>query len=433
MSGEESGRCLLRALGVAALGGILVGLVGGAFRWGLVFFDAIRPGFLEWSRSLGWWGIFLPVGLAALASAGARAMVRRVPIAAGSGVQYVEALARDEVRPAPASVVPVKVFGGWLGIGVGSLALGREGPTIQIGSVIGSECARLFRLGEDVLRELQVAMGGAGLAVAFNAPLGGAMFVFEEVMKSFRLRITLLTLVGVAAAVTVARLILGGGPDFVLAEPAGGGIGLFLTACIFGGVCGGLGALYNRTILGLQDMWARANGVPVEIRAAGVGALLGVFGWLSPWITGGGDPTTQHLFAQGQPLSFLLVLLIVRWIVGPLSYATGNPGGIFSPLLLVGAVLGFVVAALATRVGTGMDPNALAIVGMAAFFAGVVRAPFTGVVLISEMTNTTTLIVPMLGAALAATLVATLLRDNPIYDSLRERMLRAISEGRLKY
>ncbi len=411
----------------------MVGLVGGAFRWGLEAFDAARPGFLEWSRSLGWWGILLPVGLAALASAGARWMIRRVPIASGSGVQYVEALARDEVRPAPASVVPVKVFGGWLGIGVGSLALGREGPTIQIGSVIGSECARWFRLGADVLRELQVALGGAGLAVAFNAPLGGAMFVFEEVMKSFRLRLTLLTLVGIAAATTVARWILGGGPDFVMAEPSGSGIAFFLFALVFGGVCGGLGVLYNRTILGLHDMMARANAVSVEVRAAGVGALLGVFGWISPWITGGGDPTTQHIFSNGQPLAFLLVLLVVRWIVGPLSYATGNPGGIFSPLLLVGAVLGFVMAALATRIGTGFDSSALAIVGMAAFFAGVVRAPFTGVVLISEMTNTTTLIVPMLGATLAATLVATLLRDKPIYDSLRERMLRAIRDGRLRY
>lgn len=430
---EESGRGLVRALLVAALGGVLVGLVGGVFRWGLVAFDAARPAFLEWSHSLGWWGIVFPVGLAALAAAGARAMVRKVPIAAGSGVQYVEALARDEVHPAPLAVVPVKVLGGWLGIGVGSLALGREGPTIQIGSVIGSEIARWFRLGSDVLRELQVAMGGAGLAVAFNAPLGGAMFVFEEVMKSFRLRITLLTLVGVGTAVMVARAMLGGQPDFAVPEPDGGGVGLVVVALVFGGVCGFLGALYNRTILGLQDALGGFTQWPVEVRAACVGGLLGALGWVSPWLTGGGEPTNQHLFDVGGSLSFLLLLLAVRWVVGPLSYATGNPGGIFSPLLLVGAVLGCLLAVVMTRLGTGFESDALAMVGMAAFFAAVVRAPFTAVILIAEMTGSATLVLPMLAAAFAATAVATLVGNPPIYDSLRERMLRAIREGRLRY
>ena len=116
----------------------------------------------------------------------------------------------------------------------------------------------------------------------------------------------------------------------------------------------------------------------------------------------------------------------MRWFLGPFSYSAGTPGGLFAPLLVVGALFGALYAGIlqAWLPLPGLDPTAFAIVGMAAFFVGVVRAPFTGIVLVVEMTATTSLFVPLLMASFGAMLAATLLRGEPIYDTLRTRMLR---------
>lgn len=122
----------------------------------------------------------------------------------------------------------------------------------------------------------------------------------------------------------------------------------------------------------------------------------------------------------------MLGFFLIRFVAGPLSYAAGTPGGLFAPLLALGALWGVGFHAVTVLVpGVGMSPIPFALVGMAAFFAATVRAPFTGIVLVTEMTAVATLTVPMLAACFAATLAATLLRNPPIYDSLRHRMLRA--------
>jgi CIC family chloride channel protein len=145
--------------------------------------------------------------------------VRWAPVASGSGVQHVEAVMRGEAEPAGLRVLPVKFVGGTLAIGSG-LALGREGPTVQMGATIGISIARWLRMGSDDLRTIQAATAGAGLGVAFNAPMGGAIFVFEEVARNFRVRLTIATLIACAAAIGVSRLVLGDRPDFAVAPIA---------------------------------------------------------------------------------------------------------------------------------------------------------------------------------------------------------------------
>jgi CIC family chloride channel protein len=122
----------------------------------------------------------------------------------------------------------------------------------------------------------------------------------------------------------------------------------------------------------------------------------------------------------------LLGYLLARFFVGPWSYSAGTPGGLFAPLLAVGAAWGALVQGVLAPLipAIGGSPGTVAIVGMAAFFAAVVRTPFTGIVLIVEMTATTSLLVPLLAACFAAVLVCTALHGEPIYDSLRARMPR---------
>jgi chloride channel protein, CIC family len=414
---------------VALLGGILIGVIGAGFRAGLDWLAVQHTHFVQWAHAWPWMGWLLPVALGALGAAIARAMVRPQPLAAGSGVQHIEAVTRGEAEPASMWVVPIKFVGGLVGIGTG-LALGREGPTIQMGATIGAALARKFRCAAQSLREVQAALGGAGLAVAFNAPIGGAMFVFEEVSRAFRLRLTLLTLIGTASAIAVVRLILGDARDFSVAplvEATPWRLGIYF---LFGGALGLLGVLYNRTTLFFMDALARLRRWPAEARAALVGALVGLVAWFSPAFVGSGDPLTQQILNGGMPAAMLLLVVAIRWLVGPLSYSAGTPGGLFSPLLLVGAALGAVMAAGYNAVAPpahAVSGAAFAVVGMAAFFTGVVRAPFTGIVLIAEMTGVTNLMDSMLASVFGAMLVSSLVRGEPIYDTLRRRMLGVLS------
>lgn len=418
---------LVRACVVAILGGTSIGVLGAAFRAGLSWFESQHLILTEWARSLGWAGFFLPVLLGAVGAGLARLLVRPQPLAAGSGVQHVEAIMRGQAEPASVMVVPIKFLGGLMSLGSG-LALGREGPTIQMGATIGAALARMFRCARESMADLQAAIGGAGLAVAFNAPVGGAMFVFEEVARAFRLRLTVVTLIGTVSAITVARLILGDAPDFRVMPLMPGETWTLIPYALLGGILGLLGVLYNKVTIFGMDALAKLRKWPTEIRAALVGAIVGAVAWFFPRLVGGGDPATQEVLNGALPIAPLLLILVVRWFLGPLSYSAGTPGGLFSPLLLVGAVLGALFAMTCNTclpAESAVSIGAFAVVGMSAFFTGVVRAPLTGIILISEMTATSTLMVPMLAACFGAMLTASLVRGEPIYDTLRYRMLKA--------
>ena len=423
----RQGTGLLRLALTAALAGALTGAVGGSFRAALNWAEPVRERLALSLASAPAWG-WIAVALAAAGfAAAARWLVRFEPLAAGSGVQHVEAVARGEAKRAKLRIVFVKFLGGLLSIGGAGLALGREGPTVQMGATIGSECAE--RIGADpaTRRDLHAALAGAGLAVAFNAPLGGAIFVFEELTRKFRLRLGLATLLACAVAVGVARMMLGGKPDFAVEIPHFSGWKSGLVFLALGSFMGVLGVAYNRFILVFADFAAAVKVAP-ELKAAFVGAIAGIVGWFAPQWAGGGDSMNQTLLSQGAPLGVLAALFAVRWVLGPLSYAAGTPGGLFAPLLLVGSTCGLFFGPLADL--AEIPRAALAVAGMAAFFSGVVRAPFTGIVLIAEMTAVEGMLVPLMLACFGAVASATAMKGPPIYDSLRARMLASGKRGK---
>lgn len=411
---------------LAVVAGGVTGFLGGAFRWCLERADVWRADLVAWVHDTGTPYWVLPIAVAAIGAATARLIVTWVPLAGGSGIQHVEAVWRGEAEAAPLRVLPAKFVGGVLAIGSG-LVLGREGPTVQMGAVVGAETARRARLSGSDVRLFQTALAGAGLAVAFNAPIGGALFVFEEVTRAFTTRLVLGTLLSCAVAVGCSRVILGDRPDFAVAAidpPSVFALAVFIA---FGMITGLLGALYNRLVAGFLALAQRIRRVgPVPI-AAGIGALVGFALLTDARMVGGGDVLTQVLLGgSAVALPALVGYMAVRFIAGPLSYAAGTPGGLFAPLLALGAVWGVLAHGLLSTFAPGLGisvPEGFAIVGMAALFAASVRAPFTGLVLVVEMTATTSLTVPMLAATAAATLVANLVRSAPIYDTLRERML----------
>lgn len=423
---REASRGLMLLCLLAAGAGVCVGFIGGAFRWCLRRADSFRETILEWSHGIPYVGWLVPVALVSLCTMLAVMIVQRVPLAAGSGIQHVEAVFRGEAQPPRLVLVPARFVGGMLAIGSG-LVLGREGPTVHMGAAIGAEAGRRARLSVPDVRLLQTSTAGAGLAVAFNAPIGGALFVCEEVTKSFRLRTVLPTLFGVAVAVACSRLVMGDRPDFAVGAVPSPGIELLPLFVVFGLLTGILGIAYNRLILGMLDRVARLRRIPPTAIGAMIGAVIGAVLFLNPLVGGGGD-TVSQILVGGRTLAMpiLLLYLVVRFFTGPLSYAAGTPGGLFAPLLALGALWGSLFAGLACLI-PGVDAGvtvAMATVGMAAFFGAVVRAPFTGMVIVVEMTAVTSVLVPMLAATAAAVAVATLGGSAPIYDSLRERMLQ---------
>ena len=409
----------------AVVAGVVIGFVGGAFRWCLATGDALRVDVTEWAHRLPGPGWLVLVAATAIGATLAALIVRWLPLAAGSGIQHVEAVHLGDAEPPLLRLLPAKFVGGVLAIGSG-LVLGREGPTVHMGAAVGAEAARRAQLPDADVRMLQAALGGAGLAVAFNAPIGGALFTLEEVTKSVRLRTVLATVFATATAVGCSRLIAGDHPDFIvgpLASPSLSWLPLFI---LFGLLTGCLGAVYNRLVLSVLDRVHSIPRIPAIAKAAIIGALIGLVTFLQPLATGGGDTLTQMILGgQGLALFAVAGLLALRLVAGPLSYAAAVPGGLFAPLLAVGTLWGVLFVGAANAVWPG-DITGLAlpmaIVGMTAFFGACVRAPVTAIVLVIEMTATTSVAVPMLAATAAAVLAAELLRSPPIYDSLRERM-----------
>jgi CIC family chloride channel protein len=346
----------------------------------------------------------------------------------------------------------VKFVGGLLAIG-GGLALGREGPSVQMGANIGMFLGKKLRLSQSDCMALMAACGGAGIATAFNAPIAGSVFVLEELVRRFDTKIAIAALGSSCCAIAVARLFLGRTPDFQVGSLSFSDVGsgfLFLT---LGAVAGFLGIAYNRTLLGtislvdsirwassenaqdgrgikrpaerasvfLSSLAARSRALcALELRAAVIGAIVGAVAWFAPDMVGGGDALTQRMLSPGEGARTIAWVFLLRFLLGPLSYAAGTPGGLFAPMLVLGAQLGLLFSAFAAFAFPHIvvAPTAFTVVAMAAFFTAVVRAPVTGIILVIELTANFTQLMPMLWACFAAMVVPTLFGNRPIYESL---------------
>ncbi|WP_245288283.1 chloride channel protein [Bradyrhizobium sp. Ec3.3] len=292
-------------------------------------------------------------------------------------------------------------------------------------ATIGHLVGKVFRCNWPDCRVLLAAGAGAGLATAFNAPIAGAIFVLEELVRRFELRVAIAALGASATAISISRLLLGDAADFHVEELTYAGAATRPLYFILGAAAGFAAIVYNRLLLGTIAAIGRLNRWLGGLRAALIGAAVGVLAWFVPDLVGGGDAITQRVLAGREIFALLPIVFLFRLGLGAISYAAGTPGGLFAPMLVLGAQLGLFLGRLCQLVfpDLNIQPEGFAVVGMAAFFVGVVRAPLTGIVLVVEMTANVTMLLPMLGACFTAMLIPTLMRDPPIYDSLREQTL----------
>ena len=229
----------------AALVGLLAGLVAAAFRAVLAAADSLRNALITWAHHYPLLGWLFPVCFSAVGASLSVYLVRRfAPEASGSGIPHLEAVLHRYRELHRKRVLLVKFFGGALAIGSG-LALGREGPTVQMGGTVGAAVSGWLKAGTRDRLTLIAAGAGAGLSAAFDAPLAGVIFVLEEVQKDFRQAVFGSAFVAAAVAAIVTRLASGQLPDFrIPSYPVPSLIALPVFA-VLGLVAGLLGVVYN--------------------------------------------------------------------------------------------------------------------------------------------------------------------------------------------
>jgi CIC family chloride channel protein len=409
----------------AMIVGLLAGGVAVAFHLCLDLGEDFRNRLIEQAHQRGGQGMAVVAGFSTISLIVAAFLVKRfAPEAGGSGIPHVKAVLQGYRTFRWLRVLIVKFVSGLIGIS-GGLALGREGPTVQMGAAVGEGLVSLPWIRQTERRALVAAGSGAGLSAAFNSPLAGVVFVLEELQGKFASLEFFAATLACLAADMVCRALLGQFPVFHVAVLKAPDLALLLAFIPLGMLAGFFGVVFNQTLLAAQTLSA----IRLKFRVLwwlACGLALGLVGWLEPGLLGGGQRFLDGLLVNGIAASSVALFFGIRFLLTIASYSTGSAGGIFSPILVLGALLGSLVENIVHLLFPQLllEPNAFAVVGMAAYFTGVVRAPLTGIVLMIEMTGNYGLILPLFVACFSSLLIADELNDLPIYEALLERDLR---------
>ena len=407
--------------------GLLVGGIGGfvvvLYRMALDVAGDWLDGILAYAGQTPWRMAGWFVVLGALAWLVSR-LVSWEPLISGSGIPQLEGEMAGKLEQKWYRVLPAKFLGGFLCL-LGGLALGREGPSIQLGAMAGKGISRGLDRGKTEEKFLLTCGAGAGLSAAFHAPLAGVMFSLEEVHKNFSVSALLSVMTASLTADFLATAVLGTDSVFQFTITRELPVHFYWMVLGLGVVLGVLGAFYNWFTLKVQSLYDRATFLNSTGRILIPFFCAGVLGFTAPELLGSGHDLIEKLTSVDMLLGTAVFLLVGRFLFSAVSFGSGAPGGIFFPLLVLGGYMGGIFAMAGIRLW-GLDPvflNNFVLLAMAGYFAAVVRAPLTGIILIFEMTGTLTQMLSLSVVSIVAYVTATLLGSRPIYESLLDRLL----------
>ena len=421
----------MQTLLLSVVVGLLVGFVGVFFEISTTWIFNHRPVWIQHYVENKWLLVVATFLLSAALAGAAYYLVKRfAPETGGSGIPEIEASLQD-LRPVRWwRVIPIKFLGGLGSLGSG-MVLGREGPTVQLGANIGQMISDVGAVKDKSARHTLLAAGSAaGLTTAFNAPLAGILFVIEEMRSEFKYNEISVkaVFIGAVMATIACRIVSGSSPILILGDYAMPSQSTLWLYGVLGLLFGVVGVGFNSFLLFLQQKFLdfyQGKMSRFVLTGAFIGGCCGVFGLFLPQIIGGGFDVVREVAAGQIGLGLLLLVFALRFLTSTISFSSGAPGGIFSPLLALGASFGaiFGYAAQYLFPEANLQVGSFVVVGMGALFAATVRAPLTGLVLVLEMTTSYTLLLPMIITCLSATLVAQLLGGRPLYTVLMEKIL----------
>ncbi|MGA7193530.1 MAG: chloride channel protein [Anaerolineales bacterium] len=316
----------------------------------------------------------------------------------------------------PYQSAPAKAAAAALSLGSGA-SVGPEDPAVQIGANIASMFGQWLRLSDERVKILVAAGAGSAIAAAFNAPIAGVFFALELILGEISGNALWLILVSTVVSAVFTQAVSGNAPAFQVPAyqfHSAWELPLYL---LLGMVVGPLSALYADLLYRFQDIYSAWH-IADWIKPASAGLILGIAALFIPQVLGTGYSSIEEILNQnGFTLTFLLMLAVAKLILTPLSLGSGFKGGVFAPSLFIGAALGgaFGIAAAHIFPGLGIDPSAFALVGMAAFLAGAVRAPLTAVILLFEMTNDYHIILPLMFSVAVSLVIAQRIQRDSVY------------------
>jgi CIC family chloride channel protein len=359
--------------------------------------------------------------------------------AKGHGVPEVMkaiAVSGGRIRP---RVVVAKIIASALCIGSGGSA-GREGPIVQTGAALGSTLGQWLHLSENRIRNLVACGSAAGIAATFNAPIAGVVFAMEIILGELHLGDLGNVVISAVTASTVARLFLGERPAFNIPHYAVKSPWEIFLYALLGILAAVVATFFIRMLYWFEDRFDSWR-FPNAFKPAVGGLMLGALALFYPMILGLGFVPSEevllglpisknipHVFGSGffviedallGNLSFglLFALMLLKPLATSFTLGSGNSGGVFAPALFTGAALGGAFGRLVERFvsASTAGPGAFAIVGMAAVFAGAARAPFTAILIVFEMTDDYSLILPLMAGVIVSMIVSERLFKDSIY------------------
>jgi len=381
--------------------------------------------------------LFVALFLGAVITGG---VVKFIPMIRGSGIPQAEGAARGVLHFKWFRVLTGMFASSLFTIFMG-LSAGSEGPSIIIGSACGYGTSTMLRRNETVFRYQVTGGACAGLAVAFNAPLTGMAFSFEEAHKRFTPEVFICAFSSVVVAVITRNVLrdalhLSVGSTFASFSFEGVeafNLPFLLVVLLSSAVCGLLGVLFYYLVLFVKKkckkitFWHGIGIMTVPFLLGGAASLF------TPYAIGGGHSFIDALgsCAEGVTTIFsspvwltVLTVIVLKYGLTVMNIGVGVPCGAFIPMLSIGAGLG----ALMSRLGVmcGMDPvycDLLVLICMAVFFTTVVKSPITGIVMVVELTWQFTFLLPVIVGVATGYLIGDIFRTEPIYDKLLDDLM----------
>lgn len=349
-------------------------------------------------------------------------IVKSEPMIKGSGIPQVEGKLAGLFDYSWWKVMIKKFIAGTISICAG-LSLGREGPSIQLGACAGEGLSKLFKRIRFEEKYMITCGASAGLASAFNAPFAGVLFALEEVHKSFSPNVLLSAMAAAVTGDLVSKAFFGMNPVFNIASSAPVPVRFYIVVAAMGAALGIFGAAYNKTLIASQKLYGRIR-IPEVTKQIIPFLCAGVLGIVLPEVLGGGHGIIDGIIHNEYALMYMLLLLLVKFVFSMISFGSGAAGGIFFPLLVLGALFGGITGTLSVDY-LGMPSRYITtfmLLGMVGMFTGIVRAPITGIVLIVEMSGSLSQLLSLALVAAMAYIAADSLGVKPVYELLLERI-----------